>query len=237
VGWSPRAPRAPASSCGERPTGYGERSARIIKTHAGSRIRLPASRPTERGQGLAGSDETGSSPACTLARGAETARRLVEAFNAHDRCAIRALNAPGAIFEGPGGIRAEGRDAAAGAYVVTLLDGFPDATMTIRNQFGSGPWVVQEFTFQGTHASPVEGPDGTIATTGRRVTGSGIQIGRYERGHVSQIRVYYDRVDVLGQLGVSPAADGDRVLRRCNRSSSGSPDPLMAPLPRAKTGS
>jgi len=71
-------------------------------------------------------------------RAAETARRLVEAFNVHDRCAIRALAAPGAVFEGPGGIRVEGRDAAAGAYVVTLLDGFPDATMTIRNQFGSG---------------------------------------------------------------------------------------------------
>ena len=65
-------------------------------------------------------------------------------------------------------------DAAAGAYVVSLLDGFPDATMTVRDQFGSGPWVVHEFTFQGTHASPVEGPDGTIATTGRRVTGSGV---------------------------------------------------------------
>jgi predicted ester cyclase len=155
-------------------------------------------------------------------RAGDIARRLVEAFNAHDRCAIRALNADGAIFEGPGGIRAEGRDAAAGAYVVSLLDGFPDATMTVRDQFGSGPWVVQEFTFQGTHASPVEGPDGTIATTGRRVTGSGVQIGRYERGHVSQIRVYYDRVDLLGQLAESETTEGDEVLRRCNRSSAGS---------------
>src|SRR2546423_230328 len=31
-------------------------------------------------------------------RAGDIARRLVEAFNAHDRCAIRALNADGAIF-------------------------------------------------------------------------------------------------------------------------------------------
>jgi predicted ester cyclase len=138
----------------------------------------------------------------------------VEAINAHDRCAIRALNAPGAVFEGPGGIRAEGRDAVAGAYLVTLLDGFPDATMTICNQFGSGPWVVQEFTFEGTHATPVEGPAGTIATTGRRITGSGVQIGRYERGHATQIRVYYDRVDVLRQLRDAGSVDDSKVSRR-----------------------
>jgi predicted ester cyclase len=147
----------------------------------------------------------------------------VEAFNAHDRCAIRALNAPGAIFEGPGGIRAEGRDAAASAYVVTLLDGFPDATMTISNQFGSGPWVVQEFTFQGTHATPVEGTAGTIATTGRRITGSGVQIGRYARGQAVEIRVYYDRVEVLGQLGEPAAVDGSKVLRRSSTGCRGTP--------------
>jgi predicted ester cyclase len=156
-----------------------------------------------------------------LARAAETARRLVEAFNAHDRCAIRALNAPGAIFEAPGGIRAEGRDAAAAAYVVTLLDGFPDATMTIRNQFGSGQWIVQEFTFEGTHAAPVEGPVGTIATTGRRITGSGVQIGRYERGHVTKIRVYYDRVDLLSQLDETGSPGDNKVLRR-SRPRTGS---------------
>jgi hypothetical protein len=86
-----RAQRAPASSCGERSTRYGEQSARIIKAFA--------------------------------------------------------LSAPSAVFEGPGGIRA------------------------------------------------------VIATTGRRIAGSGVQIGRYERGHVTLVRVYYDRVDVLGELG------------------------------------
>jgi hypothetical protein len=118
--------------------------------------------------------------------------------------------------------------------VVTLLDGFPDAKMTICNQFGSGPWVVQEFTFQGTHATPVEGPAGTIATTGRRIAGSGVQIGRYEREHATLIRVYYDRVDVLGQLGESAAAECNKVLGRRNRSSAGIPDPLLAGLPPKK---
>jgi ketosteroid isomerase-like protein len=73
--------------------------------------------------------------------------------------------------------------------------------MTVRNQFGCGPWIVQEFTFEGTHSEPVEGLDGPIGTTGRRVTGNGVLIARYERGRATQIRVYYDRIAVLRQLG------------------------------------
>jgi hypothetical protein len=61
--------------------------------------------------------------------------------------------------------------------------------------------------------------------------------GEIASGHVSQIRVYYDRVDVLGQLGESGTAEGNQVLRSCNRSSAGSPEPLMAGLPHGTTGS
>jgi len=62
-----------------------------------------------------------------------------------------------------------------------------------------GNKVLRRRNRSSTHATPVEGPAGTIATTGRRITGSGVQIGRYERRHATLIRVCYDRVDVLGQ--------------------------------------
>ena len=139
-----------------------------------------------------------------MAEARDTAVRFVEAFNSHDENAIRALNAANTKFEAPGDVQLEGREAATG-YAMAWLNAFPDAKMTVRHELVSGPWVIQEFTFEGTHTAPLAGPAGTIPATGKKLVGKGVQIGRYEGGQAIEVGLYYDQVEVLTQLGLMPA--------------------------------
>jgi predicted ester cyclase len=138
-----------------------------------------------------------------MAEARDIAARWLQAFNAHDESAARALNASNIRFQAPGGVRLEGRDAVA-SYNEAWLNGFPDAWMTVENELVSGPWVVQECIFEGTHTGPFEGPAGAIPATGRKVAGKCVQIGRYENGLATDVRLYYDQMELITQLGLMP---------------------------------
>jgi len=47
---------------------------------------------------------------------------------------------------------------------------------------------------------------GTIPQTGKRVVVRGVLVGRYERNLAIDLRLYYDQLDVLNQLGLTPRA-------------------------------
>jgi predicted ester cyclase len=138
-----------------------------------------------------------------MADARDTAVRLLQAFNAHDEEVIRGLFAPNSRLEAPGEVRLQGRDALAG-HAVVLFNGFPGARITAQNDLVGGPRVMQEFIFEGTHTGPLVGPGGTIPATGRRVVVRGVLVGRYERGLAIDVRLYYDQLDVLTQLGLTP---------------------------------
>jgi predicted ester cyclase len=128
---------------------------------------------------------------------------FVDAFNAHDESRIRELNAENTVFEAPGDVRLEGREAAT-EYAMAWLRAFPDARLTISNELVSGDWVAQEFTFEGTHSETLSGPGGDIPATHRRLTGRGVQLFRVEGDAVADTRLYFDQVQVLTQLGLMP---------------------------------
>lgn len=130
---------------------------------------------------------------------------FLEAFNAHDEARIRELNAENGVVEAPGDVHVEGREAAT-EYAMGWLRAFPDARITIREEIVAGDWVVQEFTFDGTHDEPLSTPAGEIPPTGRHLTGRGVQILRVEEGAVAETRLYFDQVQVLTQLGLMPEA-------------------------------
>jgi predicted ester cyclase len=138
-----------------------------------------------------------------MADSRDTAAQFVKAFNAHDQSAVGSINAPRIRFEAPGDVRLEGSDAATG-YAVAWLNAFPDARMTIHQEHTCGPVVVQEFTFEGTHTAPLVSATSTIPATGKKVTGRCVQIGRYENGLATEMRLYYDQVELLTQLGLMP---------------------------------
>jgi predicted ester cyclase len=126
-----------------------------------------------------------------------------ERFNAHNESAIKALVAPNVRFTAPGGVRLVGPDAI-GGYFTGWLKGFPDARMTVHHEIVSGPWVVQEYTFEGTHRGTLTGPLGEIAPTNRKVAGNGVQLIRFENDLVVDCRLYFDMVETLTQLGIMP---------------------------------
>jgi steroid delta-isomerase-like uncharacterized protein len=128
---------------------------------------------------------------------------FVTAFNDHDEGRIRELNADNTVFEAPGDVHVEGREAAT-QYAMAWLNAFPDARLNVKNEFASGDWVVQEFTFEGTHEGTLSGPAGEIPATHRRLNGRGVQIFRVEGDAVVDSRLYFDQVQVLTQLGLMP---------------------------------
>jgi len=128
---------------------------------------------------------------------------FVAAFNDHDESRIRELNAENAVFEAPGDVHVEGREATT-QYAMAWLNAFPDARLNVKNEFASGDWVVQEFTFEGTQDGTLSGPAGEIPATHRRLNGRGVQIFRVEGDAVVDTRLYFDQVQVLTQLGLMP---------------------------------
>ena len=129
--------------------------------------------------------------------------QFVEAFNAHNEARIRELNAENAVLEAPGDVKLQGRDATT-EYAMSWLNAFPDARITLHHELAAGDWVVQEFSFTGTHTAPMQSPMGEIPPTNRSLNGRGVQIFRVEGDVVVDTRLYFDQVEVLTQLGLMP---------------------------------
>ena len=81
---------------------------------------------------------------------------------------------------------------------------FPDARITVHNEVVEGEWVVQEFTFTGTHEDTLMSPAGEIAPTHKTLNGRAVQIFRVEGETIADTRLYFDQVQVMTQLGLMP---------------------------------
>jgi predicted ester cyclase len=138
-----------------------------------------------------------------MADARDTAARVLQAFNAHDEEAMRSLWAANCRLEAPGEVRLLGRDGVV-SHAVILFNAFPDARITAQNELVDGPRVMQECIFEGRHSGPLVGADGAIPATGKKVVVRGVLVGRYERGVATDVRLYYDQLDVLTQLGLTP---------------------------------
>lgn len=128
---------------------------------------------------------------------------FVAAFNTHDEARIRQLNAENTVFEAPGDVRLEGRDAAS-EYAMSWLRALPDARITVKNELADGNWVAQEFAFEGTHEGTMSSPNGDIPATHKRLNGRGVQVFKVEGDVVTDTRLYFDQVEVTTQLGLMP---------------------------------
>lgn len=139
-----------------------------------------------------------------MADAREVGQRFIDAFNAHDQQRIRDLNGDNTVFEAPGDVKIEGRDAATD-YAMAWVRAFPDARITVHNEVVAGDWVVQEFTFTGTHEDTLMSPAGEIAPTHKTLNGRAVQIFRVEGETIADTRLYFDQVQVMTQLGLMPA--------------------------------
>jgi steroid delta-isomerase-like uncharacterized protein len=135
------------------------------------------------------------------------AQEFVDAFNAHDETRIRSVTRDDAVFEAPGEVKLTTGDAMT-EYAMGWIHAFSDARIDVRNTIVGDGWAVQEFTFEGTHEDTLRGPGGEIPATHRHLSGRGVQIMKVDGGKIADVRLYFDQVDVLTQLGVMPAAAG-----------------------------
>jgi ketosteroid isomerase-like protein len=138
-----------------------------------------------------------------MAEAKDTTVKFVAAFNAHDEKALLSLHAADIKFEAPGGVHLNNTHDAT-AYAMRWLKGFPNGKMTVRHEIVSGPWIIQEFTMEGVHAGPLEGPMGIVPPTHKKVVSKGVQILRVEDGRIAEARLYYDQLDYMSQLGLIP---------------------------------
>jgi steroid delta-isomerase-like uncharacterized protein len=138
-----------------------------------------------------------------MADARELGQRFIDAFNAHDEDRIRELNGENTVVEAPGEVRVEGREAAT-EYSVGWLRAFPDGRITVHNELAAGDWVVQEFTFTGTHEGTLASPAGEIPATHKALNGRAVQIFRVEGESIAETRLYFDQVQVMTQLGLMP---------------------------------
>ena len=140
-----------------------------------------------------------------------TIRELLDrgtaAFNAHDRAALEAMTADDAVLEAPGNMTVRGK--AAGAdFTASWWEAFPDAKVTIDASYTDGDVGVEEGTFTGTQNGVFKTPAGDVPPSGRSVVGKYINIFRARDGKVVRQRLLFDRLDLLEQLGLVPAAAG-----------------------------
>jgi len=85
--------------------------------------------------------------------------------------------------------------------VMMFRTGFPDWTETVEDVIAAGDKVVIRVTGRGTHEGLFQG----IEATGRRVTATGVGIGRIEGGRIVETWAEYDALGLMQQLGAIPA--------------------------------
>lgn len=128
-----------------------------------------------------------------------------ETFNAHDIDGFAAVLADDAVVAAPGGMRGAGK-AACVAFYSGWFDTFPDAHVAIHDVHFIDDVAVEVGTFSGTHHGVLHGPTGDVPPTGRSVRVDYIHVLRYRAGKHISFNLMFDRLQMLEQLGLVPAA-------------------------------
>ena len=127
-----------------------------------------------------------------------------ETFNAHDIDGFTGVLADDVIYKAPGGT-GQGK-AACAQFFADWWDAFPDARVDVRAVHIAGDIVTEEGTFTGTHHGTLHSPAGDIPPTGRPVAVDYIHVLRYRDGMHVSFNLIFDRLAMLDQLGLFPAA-------------------------------
>lgn len=129
----------------------------------------------------------------------ELVREHVRRENAHDLEGVMAtFGEHGWYDDEPWGEHHEGRDAVRG-YYAHLMQALPDLHIDIRHEYVSEENVILEVVISGTHEGTWRG----MPPTGRPVRFPLCAVYDFdERGEIAGERIYYDRAEVLNQLGI-----------------------------------
>ena len=137
-----------------------------------------------------------------MGQGRELVEQYFKAVNAADLEAMRALLTPDAEFAAPGPV-AGGPDMVV-AWMGPFLGAFPGIDHQIVNLVESGDDVATEITVKGTHAKPMVTPQGELPPTGKSIDLKAVNVMRVRDGQIASLRIYFDQMDFMGQLGLLP---------------------------------
>jgi steroid delta-isomerase-like uncharacterized protein len=132
---------------------------------------------------------------------AAIARRYFEELLAGDVDLANEIVAEDVAFHGPNywGEVIQGREGFKG-FIRYLRTAFPDMVFTVQDEAADETRVMTAFQMTGTH----EGQWLDLAPTGKRIDLAGADIFRIEGGQIKEIRVFYDTLGLMQQLGVVP---------------------------------
>ena len=133
--------------------------------------------------------------------------QAIERWNATDRDGWAALYTDDVVYEAPGGARISGLADLKEKYFDALATAAPDRRSIDVILFAEGNHVVEQARYTGTHTGPWRNPDGAeVPATGKKLDFPFVGVFRVESGKISSIRIFYDQVEVLTQLGLMPGA-------------------------------
>ena len=131
--------------------------------------------------------------------------QAIEYWNAGDREAWAALYAEDVVYEAPGGQRISGLADLKDMYFDALLTAAPDRLSREVVLLVDGEHVVEQARYVGTHTGLLRNPNGIdVPATGKSFDFPFVGIFQVEDAKIRSIRIYYDQLDLLAQLGLMP---------------------------------
>ena len=64
--------------------------------------------------------------------------------------------------------------------------------------------MATEITVKGTHTKPMVTPQGELPPTGKSLDLKAVNVMRLRDGRIAALRIYFDQMDFMGQLGALP---------------------------------
>jgi steroid delta-isomerase-like uncharacterized protein len=133
--------------------------------------------------------------------------QAIERWNATDRDGWAALYTEDVVYQAPGGARISGLADLKEKYFDALVTAAPDRGSSDVVLCEEGEHVVEQTRYRGTHTGTWRNPNGVeIPATGRKLDFPFVGIFQVRDGKISSIRLYYDQIEVLTQLGLMPGA-------------------------------
>jgi steroid delta-isomerase-like uncharacterized protein len=130
--------------------------------------------------------------------------RFYERYNAGDLDGATALFKTNVRAFDPAAGAMEGIDAWL-AYNAVFKRAVPDGRLELDSAVEEGDRVVIQGRYTGTHSGPLASPEGDVPASGRSLDLHFADCFTIEDGLVAEHRVYYDQMELLGQLGPAPA--------------------------------
>lgn len=138
-----------------------------------------------------------------MTKGTDFVNTWMDTVNRGDLEGLVAMCHPDAVhtstdgtFRGPQGVR---------DLFKPIIDASSERQVEITNVVESGDTIVVEFIFRFRNTGAMVTPQGTIPATGKSASLSSIAIYELRNGKLAGSRGMYDRMSVLGQLGLMGA--------------------------------